>query len=349
MNNMDNDLTDDEIFNLILVTIYQIQDNSPYPENGVELTFLANNLNMELGVLKEYIQKLKFQKFVSWHFEEAKGGQFFINPTEKALENFEKLNELTLSETAEIILEKSYDFYKRGGYDQSMQLNSTMIGGVVGFNNIAKVQSAIELLENEGYIKNPAVMLDNTIYFIAAKGINIVESMLKKQTANDPVLAKKEETMISVEEISESINNIFIVHGRNEGVEAEVSNFLRRLNLEPIILHEQVNKGKTVIEKFEKFSNVKAAVILFTADDIGKYKDDKEYECRARQNVIFEAGYFIGKLGRENTIILYENGLNIPSDLAGYIYIPLDPNKRWHLDLARELKAIGFDIDLNNL
>jgi predicted nucleotide-binding protein len=349
MNNMDIDLTDDEFFNLILVTINQIQDNLSFPENGVELTFLASNLDMEPDVLKKYIQELKLKKLVSWHFEQTRGGQFFVNPTEKALENFERLNELTVSETAKIILEISYDFYKRSGYDNSIQLNSAMIGGVAGFNNVSKVQSAIELLEDEGYIKNPAVMLGNTIYFLAAKGINKVETALAKQTTNDPVFIKKGETVATVKEMSKMINDIFIVHGRNEGIEAEVSNFLRRLNLDPIILHEQANKGKTVIEKFERFSNVRAAVVLFTADDIGKYKDDEEYECRARQNVIFEAGYFIGKLGRENTIILYETRLKIPSDLEGYIYITLDSNKRWHLDLAKELKAIGFDIDLNNL
>jgi predicted nucleotide-binding protein len=122
-----------------------------------------------------------------------------------------------------------------------------------------------------------------------------------------------------------------------------------KLQLKPIILNEQVNEGKTVIEKFEKYANVDVAIVLFTVDDIGKYKGAKNLEGRARQNVIFEAGYFIGKLGRAKTIILYEDGLQIPSDLAGYIYIPLDQNKRWHLDLARELKAIGCDIDLNKL
>jgi predicted nucleotide-binding protein len=57
----------------------------------------------------------------------------------------------------------------------------------------------------------------------------------------------------------------------------------------------------------------------------------------------------MGKLGRKNTIILAEEGLNIQSDLQGYIYIPLDERQRWHLDLARELKKIGFNIDMNDL
>lgn len=144
-------------------------------------------------------------------------------------------------------------------------------------------------------------------------------------------------------------NSIFIVHGRNDGVKAQVSNLLLKLGLNPIILHEQTNQGKTIIEKFETNANVSAAIVLFTDDDLGKYKDDENLESRARQNVIFEAGYFIGKLGRSKTIILNSPNIKIPSDLQGYVYIELDNKERWHFDLARELKGIGFDIDLNKL
>jgi hypothetical protein len=178
---MDIDLTDDELNNLILVTIYRKQDDLLYPENGVELAFLASKLNIELDELRRYIRKLKEQKLVSVHFEQTKGGQHFLNPTEKALDEFERLNGLTISETARIILEKSYDFYKRGGYDNSIQLNSAMVGNVAGFYKTSKVQIAVELLKDEGYIQNPAVMLGNTIYFLSARGISMIESGIEKQ------------------------------------------------------------------------------------------------------------------------------------------------------------------------
>jgi hypothetical protein len=219
---MDIDLTDDEIFNLILVTINQIQDNLPYPENGVELTFLASNLDMELDLLKKYIQKLKLQKLVSWRFEQTRGGQFFVNPTEKALENSEKLNELTVSETAKIILEKSYDLYKRGGYDNSIQLNSAMIGGVAGFNNVSKIQSAIELLEDAGYIKNPAVMSGNTIYFLSVRGISMIESKTENQTAKiNPVTVNINNKSGNVAINSSNVNQIINLN--------ELSEYLERL------------------------------------------------------------------------------------------------------------------------
>lgn len=143
--------------------------------------------------------------------------------------------------------------------------------------------------------------------------------------------------------------SIFIVHGRNDGIKAQVSSLLLKLGLTPIILHEQANQGKTIIEKFETNANVSAAIILFTDDDVGRYKEDEVLDARARQNVIFEAGYFIGKLGRERAIILNSPNINIPSDLQGYVYIELDAKQRWHYDLARELKGIGFDVDLNKL
>jgi len=143
--------------------------------------------------------------------------------------------------------------------------------------------------------------------------------------------------------------DIFIVHGRNDTAKYKIKSFMQTLKLNPIILHEQTNRGKTIIEKFEEYSNVPAAIILFNDDDLGKYKDDDKLEKRARQNVIFEAGYFIGKLGRANTIILLDESLKIPSDLDGYVYIKMDENNRWHIELAKELKDIGYDIDLNKI
>jgi len=144
-------------------------------------------------------------------------------------------------------------------------------------------------------------------------------------------------------------NNIFIVHGRNNDIKAQVANFLLKLKINPIILHEQMNKGQTIIEKFEGCSNVQAAIVLFTSDDVGRLKEDSELEDRARQNVVFEAGFFIGKLGRKRTIILIERGLKMPSDLDGLVHTEIDSNDGWQLKVARELKGLNFDIDMNCL
>lgn len=94
------------------------------------------------------------------------------------------------------------------------------------------------------------------------------------------------------------------------------------MDLKPIILHEQANSGvKSIINKLETYSDVRCAIILMTADDKGKAKEEKPYKDRARQNVVFEAGYFIEKLEPQNVILLYEEGIEMPGDLGGCVYI----------------------------
>jgi len=143
-------------------------------------------------------------------------------------------------------------------------------------------------------------------------------------------------------------NKIFIVHGHNNAVKFEVARFIEKLDLKPIILHEQANAGKTIIEKFESHANVGFAVILLTGDDVGKVKTAEKDSPRARQNVILEWGFFIGKLGRNKVCALYEKGVELPSDLHGLLYLSLD-DQGWQMELARELKAAGYEIDLNKL
>jgi hypothetical protein len=134
-------------------------------------------------------------------------------------------------------------------------------------------------------------------------------------------------------------NKGFIIHGHNDVTKLEVARFVEKsLGKEAIILHEQPNKGKTVIEKFESFSEVDFAIALWTADDLGKAGKETELNARARQNVIFETGYFIGKLGRERVIILFEEGVEMPSDYKGVVYISLSGN--WKHDLQQEITSM---------
>lgn len=143
-----------------------------------------------------------------------------------------------------------------------------------------------------------------------------------------------------------SSNKVFVVHGHHEGVKQALAKFLERLGLQPVILHEQASKGRTIIEKFEDYSDVSFAVVLLTADDIGKAKDSADdFALRARQNVVFELGFFIGKLGRPYVCSLYEEGVRTPSDYDGVVFIPLDKAEAWKPALFRELQAAGFDVD----
>jgi len=144
--------------------------------------------------------------------------------------------------------------------------------------------------------------------------------------------------------------NILIVHGRNDGVKDKVANFISKLGIEPIILNEQLNRGRTLLEKLEEYSDIKAAIIIFTNDDIGNNNNDSEYEKRARQNLIFEAGYFHGKLGNKNMIVIAEQGVMLPSVLEGYTYFKMDREEKWKEDIAKKLKSMKrYNIDISDL
>jgi len=146
---------------------------------------------------------------------------------------------------------------------------------------------------------------------------------------------------------------IFLVHGHDEAMEQAVARTLEKIGLEPIILHEKPSEGRTIIEKFTDYSEVSFAVVLLSPDDIAYPKDrsPKYAKLRVRQNVIFELGFFIGKLGRNRVLVLYqdEENFEMPSDYSGVLYTPYDSSGRWQFDLIKELKACGYDVDANKL
>lgn len=141
--------------------------------------------------------------------------------------------------------------------------------------------------------------------------------------------------------------DVFIVHGHDGEAKVTIARFLSKLlRSEPIILHEQPDRGRTVIEKFEDHAaTVGAAIVLLTADDEG-CAVGQAAQPRARQNVVLELGFFLGKLGRGRVSILYEPGVELPSDLSGILYIELDQRGSWRNAIARELQAAGLTVDL---
>ena len=141
-------------------------------------------------------------------------------------------------------------------------------------------------------------------------------------------------------------NKVFIVHGHDGEAREMVARFLEKLGLHAVILHEQANQGRTVIEKVEAHSDVSFAVVLLTPDDEGNVRGG-DPTPRARQNVLLELGYFIGKLGRSRVCSLKRGELDIPSDFAGVVWETMDNGNGWKLALARELRAAGHEVDLN--
>jgi predicted nucleotide-binding protein len=145
--------------------------------------------------------------------------------------------------------------------------------------------------------------------------------------------------------------SVFLVHGRNEHRKVDVARTLERSgDHKVVILHEVSDRGRTLIEKFEEEASAAAyAVILVTGDDLGRLGDAVSDQPRARQNVIFELGWFAGRLGRARVTVLYDRGVELPSDYGGVTYTLLDEEGVWRFKLVRELQDAGLSFDANRL
>ena len=143
---------------------------------------------------------------------------------------------------------------------------------------------------------------------------------------------------------------IFLVHGRDHAPLHQIARFLDRLKLEPVILHEQPNGGRTLIAKFQEVAaGANYAVVLMTPDDQGGLSGAAGSQPRARQNVVFELGFFIGKLGADRVCALVAPGVERPSDFEAVVYVPLDLGGNWQLQLARELRHAGLPVHADAL
>ena len=142
---------------------------------------------------------------------------------------------------------------------------------------------------------------------------------------------------------------VFIVHGHDGEARETVARFLGNIGFEPIILNEQANKGRTIIEKVEANADVGFAVVLLTPDDLGRANGDADLEPRARQNVLLELGYFMAHLGRDKVCALRKGNVSIPSDFAGVVWEVMDDAGGWKQKLARELVAAGHTVDWNRV
>ncbi len=227
-------------------------------------------------------------------------------------------------------------------------------------------KTSIFLLENvvqkEFYsgIKKPKTY-ENVKYY-KLKNIKMIGEIESKIRAfPDDVIIKSKQMGRTYSSLSERVidgmkaniienRSVFIVHGHDKLLKTQVAKLLSEQNVSHKILHEQVNSGRTIIEKFESNANkADYAIILMTPDDYGRAVKERRSKKRARQNVILELGYFFGKLGRKKVCILMKDNLEVPSDSLGIVYTKVDSEGAWKYKLASELKQSGFKIDLNKV
>lgn len=166
---------------------------------------------------------------------------------------------------------------------------------------------------------------------------------VSQTTSNTPQVPPANTTTVA-----RNKRKVFIVHGRDNEAKYEVSRFIEQLGLEAIILHEQANAGMTIIEKIEHYSNdADFALVLYTGCDHGRgvHESNVPPKNRARQNVVFEHGYLMAKLGRENVCSLVKGQIETPNDISGVVYVPLDENSGWKNSVAKELTECGYKIN----
>jgi predicted nucleotide-binding protein len=160
---------------------------------------------------------------------------------------------------------------------------------------------------------------------------------------------KIEESVLDIKNTKEfelDKTKVFIVHGHDDLAKSETARFIEKLGFEPVILHEQPSAGATIIEKIEENSNVGFGIVLYTACDVGAKKgEETNLKDRARQNVIFEHGYLMGKINRKNVCALVKGKIETPNDISGVVYISMTAD--WKLQLAKELRKSGYNVNMN--
>ena len=195
-----------------------------------------------------------------------------------------------------------------------------------GFNVKGAAESMYGDISHEEFMKNIHIALVNLL----DEAIDFLDMSADDEEAAEGSVVK---------------NKVFIVHGHDAALKYQLSDWLRSIEVEPIILHEQANEGVTsILGKLERYSDVDCAIVLFTADDEGYEKGKPEaLKSRARQNVVFEAGLFVGLLSAKRVIMLYDNGVELPGDLDGCIYTEADKYGGWKEQLRKEFNAMGIE------
>ncbi|WP_309565136.1 nucleotide-binding protein, partial [Methylobacillus flagellatus] len=184
-----------------------------------------------------------------------------------------------------------------------------------------KNEPIFDILVKKGYINQEQIETSNNERFSSEH--------------NDPKVIPTEQGVFNTQQV-------FIVHGHDDITKLEVADFISGLNLEPIILHMQANSGRTIIEKIEHYSNVGFGIVLYTPCDIGQKYGALNSSFRARQNVVFEHGFLIGKLGRSRVAAIVKGDVETPNDISGVVYIPMKEDESWKAQIIKELKTFGF-------
>lgn len=197
-----------------------------------------------------------------------------------------------------------------------------------------------------------AIHKGSGIIVLATKESVAQDDTLVKNVTNEIIKEAKNQMNISFVPSSNfntkmNNNKIFVVYGHDEVLQLKVTAFIKQIGIEPVLLSDKPNKGQTIIEKLEANSDVSFAIILFSPDD--DVTNGQDNYKQPRPNVLFEYGYFMAKLGRNRLALLVKDEIKILSDIMGTGYIKIQDNDGWEIQLAKELRAAGYEVDMNKV
>lgn len=257
------------------------------------------------------------------------------------------LEELDKTNTDEIINDVFLPYLnKEEFFFNGRMLNNTLISSLQVYETEQESQRLIEIQRNknrnnnvfDGSLSRKKVVTYNTYSKDITK---IIFQQSQKKLDIKPQINKSQKKYDK--------NKVFIVHGHDNEAKLEVARFIEKIGFQPIILHEQASNSQTIIEKIESYSDVGFGIVIYTPCDVGAQKSEaSKLNNRARQNVVFEHGFLIGKLSRSNICSLVKGDVKTPNDISGIVYTSMD-STNWHIELAKEMKASGYAVDMNKV
>jgi len=297
---------------------------------------VTRNLAVEIAKSRQGPERLnEVLGRVGWEFKDGELKPQFGSPV---VQRFSSNESTSLRQKAQVLLEKLHERSTPGGrpVDDVRQLETSL--------DKDEVIGAFTYLKENGLVQTFSLPFAARI---SARGVDAIEQgqVVSNGRGEDRNL-KQGVTSIQEPSARKTMpDKVFIVHGHDRGPREAVARYLEKLGFQPIILQEQANQGRTIIEKVEANGDVGFAVVLLTPDDVGS-KVGADLRPRPRQNVVVELGYFFGRLGRSRVCALSTTGtMELPTDFAGVIWEPFDEHGAWKQVLVRELKASGFEVD----
>ena len=146
---------------------------------------------------------------------------------------------------------------------------------------------------------------------------------------------------------------VFVVCGTDGEMKQAVTNALTKLRLVPVVMCEEPSQGRKIVERFQDYADVGLAVVLLSPDDSVYVKDEPptKRKLRPRQDVVFELGFLLGKLGKGNVLVFFRECSNfeIPTDFEGIKVTAFDDRDSWKLALIRELTNCGYNVDTDRI